>query len=622
MSWRSVLRRAVVSVAVCYGIAALATQAILARDFGHNSGFVKRLGELAYVPWVIALVLGGWLLALYFLHRRQGRVIVDTQLIDRSVALLPPLVLLAVAPFFSAYASHAILPALALLLAPVLWASLYLVPLDRIRPLLAQRWVPFAVAAAAAALYFVVSYYRHANFGSGSRDMGLFFQTVWLLSVGESPQNTVMGMHAFADHMEFIDYLMVPLVWIWRDAGALLLAQAVVTGAGAAAVMRITLRRTQDGVAALLFAGCYVLAYPIAQGVQFDWNPTTLSVGLLAWAFDLADSRRYRALIVVLVLVGLCKENLWLYVAAFGFYLVIDGHGARLGTAICAAAVLLFGVEMKVIFPIFRPDGFRHFYFKELGSSFTEVGLNVLASPLQAISHMVTPGNKVNGLLLPFASTAWLCLWAPAPLVVAVPALGERFLSSFRNSWWGHHYGGPTAAIVVVAAVYASVRLAVLIGPALRQRIPGASPTTLIALTCFCATLLVNFSGRWSPTDLFVLEKSYLPAPVERPTMRRAIASVPEQSSVAAQNYFLAHLAARKQIFELKEYRRCDVVVVNTTTNPWPYNKQYIERLVRDLERGPDYQLTFCDGNSWVFQRHTSGSPPSCPALERLLGAS
>ena len=57
------------------------------------------------------------------------------------------------------------------------------------------------------------------RFGSGSKDLGLFYQTHWLIAHGRPPLNTVMGMHALADHMELVDYAVAPLLRVYDGAG-------------------------------------------------------------------------------------------------------------------------------------------------------------------------------------------------------------------------------------------------------------------------------------------------------------------------------------------------------------------------------------------------------------------
>jgi hypothetical protein len=45
----------------------------------------------------------------------------------------------------------------------------------------------------------------------------------------EDKRRFVMGMHAFADHLELIDLLAAPLQWVWPSAASLLLFQATAT---------------------------------------------------------------------------------------------------------------------------------------------------------------------------------------------------------------------------------------------------------------------------------------------------------------------------------------------------------------------------------------------------------
>ncbi|MFH1808577.1 MAG: DUF2079 domain-containing protein [Pseudomonadota bacterium] len=617
--------------ALAYAAGALVTVVALGRSFRHEPGFVAELGRLALWPWLAGAALAAWVAVLHQAARQRHTVLVDAAALDRAPWLASAVFAVALTAPLSAYASHLQLPALAVLLATLLSASAWRLAelLAPVRRLAEHRATPWVLAGLVAGWYFFVTFYRHHQFGSGSRDMGLFFQSVWLLSTGRAPLNTLIdipsaqhAVHAFGDHLELVDLLMVPLVWIWRDAGALLLGQALVVGSGVVAVVRLARRRLDDAVAALLLGGSYALAYPVAEAVQFDWNPTTLATGFLAWAFCLADEKRYRGMAVALFLTALCKENLLLYVAAFGLFLVVEGHGVRLGLAVGAGALFLFGLEIKLVFPLFREGGFRHFYFRQLGGGFGEVALSTLRSPLQAAMLMLTPGNKVNGLLLPFSSTAWLCLLAPAPLIVALPALGERFLADFPNAWWGHHYGGPSAAIAVVAAVHGAARLAPWLQPRLAVRLPGLRASSLLAAVVLTATILVDTVGRWNPTDLFVLEKPYLPHPDERPAIRAAIRSVPDGVPVAAQNYLVAHLAAREQIYELDEWQRAQLVVLDVTTSPWPYDRRFVDHLARQLARDPQWGLRFCERHAWVFERgRDPAQAPDCPGLQQQLGS-
>lgn len=627
------IRRLILGLLLAFAAASLVRQSLDLRQVRYGLNYVASLGLAPWKSWAISFALLAWASMLWFLTRRSARPFAFNHLLDRSLPATALLFGLALTPFWTRISAHLLLPAFALLVLLILLASLRLcpescaAPVERIEKILAKPWMPFVVAALVAFWYFILSYYRHHEFGSGSRDMGLFFQSVWLLSTGHAPLNTLIfiptanhSVNAFADHLEFIDFLMVPLVWIWRDAGALLLGQALIVGSGVAALMRIVQRRSQNSLASLWMGAAYFVSLPIAQAVQFDWNPTTLALGFLLWAFDFADRRRYGGMLVALLLVGLCKENLLLYVAAFGLYLALEGHSLRLAFAIMGLSGILFVVEIKLIFPLFRAQGFRHFYFHQLGKNLAEVAVNIIAAPYRALALLWTPERKINGLLLPFSASAWLGLLAPAALVVALPSVAERFLSEFRNTWWGFHYGAPSAGIALVAAAQAIGKWSPLGQQRFAKFFPDLRLSSSLAFLVFASSLAMSFLGPWGASDLFQLEKPYLPPKAERANMRAALAVVPEdpEIAVAAQDYLVAHLAARKQIFELTEIARSQIVVVDLASNPWPLSSSQLHQKVQRLMRDQQWKLIFCRGQALVFDRRVESQAidsSGCAAL-------
>jgi uncharacterized membrane protein len=516
------------------------------------------------------------------------------------------------APMWSTHGAHLTLAVAAWLFALPLALGLTRLP-PSAEKLLAWRWLPHAAGAGVGGWYFVVSYLRHAWFGSGSRDMGLFLQSVWLLSRFKSPNNTIMGMHAFGDHMEFIDLLVAPLMWVWPDAGALLLVQALLAGSGAIPLFRMAAARAGTPVAGLLAAGAYLVAHQVVSGIMFDWNPTTLALGLLPWAVEAALHKAWRRMAVVLVLVALCKENLLLYVTGFGIWLAVLKAPPRIWLTTTVAPLVAFVIEMKFIFPLFRADGFRHFYYGDVGTDFLDVAVNMLQSPARGLTVLFNPPQKATGVLLPFSATAGLALLEPGALVPLLPGVLERYWSNFQNSWWGHHYGGPTHALALCAAVLGAAR----VGPWLGNVLGGAAHAARLwpYAALLAASVGTAFFGPWGAADLFVLHKPYHPSAEDRTTMANAVASIPDGASVAAQNYLVAHLAAREHIYLLEHAQQADYVAMTPTTNPWPYDRGYHDRLAQQL-LGQGWRVHFCQGNSVVLSR-TPGDSTACPALGR-----
>src|SRR4029079_9910705 len=94
------------------------------------------------------------------------------------------------------------------------------------------RWALPALSALSAAAFFAQSAHRHWTFASGGRDLGLFYQTHWLIAHGQPLLNTVMGMPVFADHLTFDDFVVPPLLRLHDAAATLLLVQALVVASG------------------------------------------------------------------------------------------------------------------------------------------------------------------------------------------------------------------------------------------------------------------------------------------------------------------------------------------------------------------------------------------------------
>ncbi len=476
--------------------------------------------------------------------------------------------------------------------------------------LLRPRHVAVCVFVLATTWVFVLSWRKHLWFGSAGKDLGLFHQSVWLLSRFEAPHNTVLGMHAFADHLELIDVVAAPLQWLWPDPGALLLFQALLLGAGAAAVFDIARRKLASLTAGVVMAAAYLCAVDIQNAAMFDWNPTTCAAGLLpyvVWSFERERPWGFAAAVVA---VALCKENLVLY--ALGLCLALSFSGRR-RRAFWAAALLavVFVVEMKLVFPLFRPLGFRHLRYEQLGGSAGEIALSVLRAPSRAIALLATPIAKLDGLLSPLSSVAFLCLLAPEFLVALAPEVLERFWSTHTNRWWGYHYGAGAAALSILGTIVGLSRW-------LSKRPEGVRPrlATAAALLVLLSSALVALTVRGGSAPLFAWRHPYATSAADKRDAEAVLAVIPKDGKVAAQNHLIPHLSARHYIYELYRPITADWVAIDFLQGPWPFDKAYLEQLAGDLVAA-GWAPAACRGEAVVLARHAERTV-SCPRLGQL----
>lgn len=480
---------------------------------------------------------------------------------------------------------------------------------------------PLALALAAFAIIAVQSLRRHLALGSTGKDLGLFHQSHWLISRGLPPDNTILGMHALGDHAELVDWLAAPFQWLWPHASTLLVLQAACVASGAGALASLATRRLDSRLAGVLLGASFVAAIDLQNAVMFDWNPTTCGAGLLPWVAWAFERRRPWAFAAALGAVGACKENLLVYAGALSVALALEAFwdGRRRASrptlsvayGFGAAAVLaaVFGLELTWLIPSYRAGGFRHGRYEQLGPDGVAALAFVLQHPLDAAALLVTPADKLSGLLAAVAGTLGLVVAAPAYLVPLAPVVLERFWSTAPNRWWGYHYGAALAALGVLAAISAIARLS--------ARAPGAPRLRLaLAFAVLAATLAVALALPASRAPLFARHQGYDERPDDVRDALAVLAVIPPDAAVAAQNQLLPHLSARREVFELSRPVRAPWVALNTGLGAWPFADDYPARLGREL-RQSGYGVVACAGKAMVLARGHADGP--CAALDAAL---
>lgn len=468
-------------------------------------------------------------------------------------------------------------------------------------------------AAIAFIVYCVVSLTRHARFGSGSWDMGCHVHNLWLLAHPWEPQVTsVLGdAHFWGGTNHFMPTLMlaVPLAPI-VDAGftgALLVLQAAVV---AAAVLPLALLARRRGVGPMATAAVS-LVYLFSVGTQtfinFDVHETA-AVPLFTFAalYAFETDRRVIAYVSLVLLAGL-KESAIVYAAGVGAWLLLTTRGKRIeGACIFAAFIALFFVVTAWIQPMFLEDGSKGMIhvarFKTLGSSPGEIASSVFLHPIDTIGALFSPAPKAQTLAITTGAFAFLPLMAPEALMLAGPTLAERFLSDKREMWGlGFHYSLPLVGAWAFAAVHALGRLK---SGSIAARV-NARTFDGVASAMLVVALIGSHIASPFPPEFATVQKPYMADDDEVARYRRALAVVPEDAAVVAQNHFLPHLAYRQFIWQPHEkfIERASFVVLDANASPWPHSARHVRALIAKLRADDRFAVAFEEKTTLVFQR-------------------
>ena len=476
-------------------------------------------------------------------------------------------------------------------------------PMSRALP----SWTLPATFAVGASVFFLQSAHRYWSFGAGAKDLGLFYQTHWLIAHGLPPLNTVMGMHALADHMELLDYVIAPLLRLHDGATTLLLAQALAVASAVFPLGWMGARVLESSRAGLALAVAWLLAPDVHAGVMFDYNPMVVGSAALLWLAWALLCRGTPACVIAAAVAGLAREDMCLYGAVLALVLAMRGAPWRRAALVAALMLAFFAVEMLVFFPRFRPEGFRHF------EQFEEAAEAGPVRPLGVAGALVDHPQKRRSLLQPLTATGFIGLADPVSLALQMPNWGERFFSSYGTRWWGYHYGVPAAATSLVGAILGWRRL----------RRAGREGRRMGAYLAGCALvtgLLPPYSTpalrehRVRRSEMYLGRVPYAMAP---PDVRAADAAVSfigrnPYLVVAAQDRLLPHLAGRRTILMLDRALEADVIALQLSGATWPDGRPSWRRRVQAIAATGAYGVAFCEGQTVVLRRGSPSVP--CPS--------
>lgn len=385
-----------------------------------------------------------------------------------------------------------------------------------------RRWDPILVALLVAAFtaYVVLTVVRHRTFRSTGFDLGLFEQVVWRYAQLETPASSLKGLSTiFADHFSPVVALLAPLHRVWPRPEALLVAQAGLVVASAIPVYLYAKPRIERRGARLLTVA-YLLFGGVQEAVWFDVHEVMFAPLLIGLAVLAADRERWGWSLAAVLSLLLVKEDLAFLVVAFGGWYWLIGR-RRLGLGVAAAGLLAFPLITLVVMPEFN-------YWSHGGAGgdlFDPVKLRTTAYLLGAF------------LLFPLRSRL---------IVLAVPLLAERMLSSNEVYWTlENHYSLTIAPVLALAAADAA-----------RSWKPFAGMAA-IAVVLIPAFPLVELAR----PSAYRVPPAYAGA-------REALATIGPKEAVAAGNRLIPHLARRETVVLLDQPAPVVVVATGDRSNP------------------------------------------------------
>jgi uncharacterized membrane protein len=386
-----------------------------------------------------------------------------------------------------------------------------------------------SLAIAAGGIFSLAALRRHDAFQT-SYDLGVFDQVVWAAAHGHGLASSLQGSarSMFGMHFMPVLYGVAALYRLWESPRALLVLQAAALASSVIPAFLLARERLGAGRLAWLFAFAWLAFLPLRAMALWDFQPSSLAVPCLLWALWGAETSRTWALALGLGAACLCKETGFLAAAGLGLYLT-RGERRRLGWAIAGLGVAGFLAAVGWLIPHARggPDFFLHDRYAYLGDGLGEILLAPVRHPLRVLEGLVWPPRKIEYLLRLFGPFAFLSLVRPRWLLAFAPLLAVNLLADYPQMQSVHfQYNAELAGLIFAAAVDGTAAL-LAADPTRRRRLGLA--------------LLVCGSLCWGTGEPF--EALAAPVDVRARQIDAALAQIPDEAPVAAQDDLLPHVA-------------------------------------------------------------------------------
>lgn len=451
------------------------------------------------------------------------------------------------------------------------------------------------LAAAYAATLFAWMYLRHGHYGSTAFELGAYHSILWNVAIRHTPWNSLERAHQWSTHLEPALLFLAPFyriratpVWLW-------LAECLGCAAAVLPIDAIARRVTGDAVVGLLCAAAMLVGPQLVLGQLADYHTLALCalpLAVMVWAIEVDSSR---ALVLGSIAAISLREQMGVVVAlAAVVWVVRQGLRRAPPAAFLAAAGLgIAAVELLLIIPSFGTGQSAHLtaHYAGLGGSANEALRTAAAQPLDvaATAFEAHRGRYVIALVSGAMPLVFLSLRslrrAAWPLLLAVTPLAVQLLSSSPRKFdVRFQYGIPLVPLIAAAAVMA---ICFIPTDRVREARRLAAGTWLVLSLLHLAQLLPSPVGVGRPID-----PGFAGSPREA-AIERAIAQVPADASISAQDNIVPHVATRSEVHlwpdgqATDDYVLLDVDGVASNVK----NRSSLTASVRRLRVNPEFEL-------------------------------
>jgi uncharacterized membrane protein len=421
--------------------------------------------------------------------------------------------------------------------------------------------------------------YLHYTFRTYAWDLGIISQSLWttlntdkmLYSTLEvfygNPSGNFLGVH-----FSPILLIILPIYYLFQSPETLLIFQSFILAIAVLPLYWIARDKLQNKLFALAFATAYLLN-PALHGVNtFDFHLEIFTPVFILFAFYYIDKAKWLKAIPFIILELTTLEFAPLLILSLGFYFFIkrlrqgfSKQQSKLKTTkklvpcimLMLLAIFSFYLSLYVIETI-NPlkTGGAPGRWDYWGSNVFEVATNVIRNPIEAITVIITPLEKIYFVIFLCAAALFLPVFAPLELIMWIPWVIFALLTDYIPYYQPYYqYSAFVIGQIFIAGIYG---FKTLYSSHTRSKIGNREKKVVLGLVVSNLLLLATISPIGIPVFTertprpYSISTAFDSDHVEQ--LHRAINLLPANASVATLWDTFPHVCQRSDAYFLDLY--------------------------------------------------------------------
>jgi uncharacterized membrane protein len=267
----------------------------------------------------------------------------------------------------------------------------------------------------------------------------------------------IASNHWFAAHFTPIIYLTyVPAFTIFPSPYVIPISETFFILSSLIPLWLISKKYLDDNLSRLLI--CSFLFYPTIFYINlYGIAYIELCIPLFLWLFYFFEEKKNKLFILTLILCLMTREEVSLVICFFGIYMLIKKRYS-LGLFTIILSLVYFFTVLYVIIPSFRTAEYQQLHiaqslFKQWGNTFLEVIFNILKSPIDTLSKILT-APKIGNFVMMLIPLLFVPLSSLSIFLIATPNFALTFMSSsITHSSFILYYLSPSIPIFFYATI-------------------------------------------------------------------------------------------------------------------------------------------------------------------------